>query len=292
MTGIKHPGLRDAVVRDVFCILAVQLPPPVRILQGRGGERAERGVCSLPFRRSCAMMTPCPGDRAERSPVMYKRYRPGVLLFLTAEAVLYGAFLWRDLERAGPSASSTPLKYAAILLCALFAGLWALFGGGDRLTALALVLTGAADTFLLELDAHYAAGVLLFCGVQLCYFLRLYPKKRPESVGGPAGAVPAVPGGAASPGAAHRSERPGPLLLLQLLVQRPAQPGLPGAAGADLLRRPVPVPVLRPVRGRLSISRFPSGRGFPGCPGGDVAVLPAGTGAYRPVRAAGIFDLR
>ena len=63
-------------------------------------------------------------------------------------------------------------------LCALFSLLWALFGGGDRLTALALVLTGAADTFLLELDAHYAAGVLLFCGVQLCYFLRLYPKGR------------------------------------------------------------------------------------------------------------------
>ncbi len=124
------------------------------------------------------MMTPSPGDRAERSPVMYKRYRPGVLSFLAAEAVLYGAFLWRDLERAGPSASSTPLKYAAILLCALFAGLWALFGGGDRLTALALVLTGAADTFLLELNAHYAVGLLLFCGVQLCYFLRLYPRCR------------------------------------------------------------------------------------------------------------------
>lgn len=102
--------------------------------------------------------------------------RPGVLPFLLAEAVLYGTFLWRDLSPGGPG--STPVKYAAILSCALFSLLWALFGGGDRLTALALVLTGAADTFLLELDAHYAAGVLLFCGVQLCYFLRLYPKKR------------------------------------------------------------------------------------------------------------------
>ena len=102
--------------------------------------------------------------------------RPGVLPFLLAEAVLYGTFLWRDLSPGGPG--STPVKYAAILSCALFSLLWALFGGGDRLTALALVLTGAADTFLLELDAHYAAGVLLFCGVQLCYFLRLYPKGR------------------------------------------------------------------------------------------------------------------
>lgn len=108
--------------------------------------------------------------------------RPGVLPFLLAEAVLYGTFLWLDLSPGGPG--STPVKYAAILSCALFSLLWALFGGGDRLTALALVLTGAADTFLLELDAHYAAGVLLFCGVQLCYFLRLYPKKR-RSLWGP-----------------------------------------------------------------------------------------------------------
>ena len=108
--------------------------------------------------------------------------RPGVLPFLLAEAVLYGTFLWLDLSPGGPG--STPVKYAAILSCALFSLLWALFGGGDRLTALALVLTGAADTFLLELDAHYAAGVLLFCGVQLCYFLRLYPKGRRSLWGG------------------------------------------------------------------------------------------------------------
>ena len=100
--------------------------------------------------------------------------RPGVLPFLLAEAVLYGTFLWLDLSPGGPG--STPVKYAAILSCALFSLLWALFGGGDRLTALALVLTGAADTFLLELDAHYAAGVLLFCGVQLCYFLGCIPR--------------------------------------------------------------------------------------------------------------------
>lgn len=114
--------------------------------------------------------------QAERSPGMNDLRRPGVLPFLLAEGALYGTFLWQDLSPGGTG--STPVKYAAILLCTLFSLLWALFGGGDRLTALALVLTGAADTFLLELDAHYAAGVLLFCGVQLCYFLRLYPRDR------------------------------------------------------------------------------------------------------------------
>ena len=208
--------------------------------------------------------------------------RPGVLPFLLAEGALYGTFLWQDLSPGGTG--STPVKYAAILLCALFSLLWALFGGGDRLTALALVLTGAADTFLLELDAHYAAGVLLFCGVQLCYFLRLYPKGHRSLWGARLGLF------LLSLGALCALKLLTALNILALFYF--SNSGLPGAAGADLLRRPVPVPVLRPVRGRLSISRFPSGRGFPGCPGGDVAVLPAGTGAYRPVRAAGIFDLR
>ena len=97
--------------------------------------------------------------------------RRGVLPFLLAEGALYGAFLWRDLSPGG--AGSTPLKYAAILLCALFALLWALLGGGDRLTAAALLLAAGADTFLLALDRDYLLGMLLFCGVQLCWFLRL-----------------------------------------------------------------------------------------------------------------------
>lgn len=96
--------------------------------------------------------------------------RPGVIPFLGIEAALYAAFLRWDLTVGG--AGSNSLKYASILLCTLFALLWALFGDGDRLTALALVLTAGADTFLLALDAHYLWGLLLFCGVQLCYFLR------------------------------------------------------------------------------------------------------------------------
>ena len=74
--------------------------------------------------------------------------------------------------------NSTPLKYASILLCALFALLWAWIGGGDGLVALAMGLTAAADTFLLELNVHYAVGLLLFCGGQLCYFLRIFSRRR------------------------------------------------------------------------------------------------------------------
>ena len=100
--------------------------------------------------------------------------RSGVAPFLFIEGVLYAVYLWRDLAAWGDG-SSVPLKYAAIFLCAVFTLLWASLGGGDRLTALALALTAGADVFLLVLDAHYAVGLLLFCGVQLCYLARLLP---------------------------------------------------------------------------------------------------------------------
>lgn len=54
--------------------------------------------------------------------------RPGVLPFLLAEAVLYGTFLWRDLSPGGPG--STPVKYAAILSCALFSCCGPCLGAG------------------------------------------------------------------------------------------------------------------------------------------------------------------
>ena len=101
--------------------------------------------------------------------------RPGVRPFLLGEGFLYAAFLWFD-WRGG--LNSTPLKYASVLLCDLFAVLWAWIGGGDGLVALAMGLTAAADTFLLELNVHYAVGLLLFCGVQLCYFLRIFSRRR------------------------------------------------------------------------------------------------------------------
>ena len=107
--------------------------------------------------------------------------RPGVTPFLLSEGGLYAAFLWLDVT-AGSAALSTRLKYASILLCALFALLWRLLGRGDGLTAAALLLTAGADAFLLVWNAHYAAGLALFCGVQLCYFLRLYPARERRSL--------------------------------------------------------------------------------------------------------------
>ncbi len=90
--------------------------------------------------------------------------------FATAEAALYAAFLAMDVTDAGPS--TVPVKYAGILLCVLFA-LYAAARGGDRLVCPALVLTAAADWFLLVRNDHYAVGVALFLCVQTAYYLRL-----------------------------------------------------------------------------------------------------------------------
>ena len=100
-----------------------------------------------------------------------KMRRTGVAPFLAAEGILYVWFLRQDLAAGG--AGSVPLKYASIVLCALFSLFWAA-GGGDRLTAAAMALTAAADGFLLVLNACYGAGVLLFCGAQGCYCARIY----------------------------------------------------------------------------------------------------------------------
>ena len=90
----------------------------------------------------------------------------GQICFLAAEGALYAALLALDLT----GSSSTPVRYAAICLCA---GAAALLLGRDWLIPLALVLTLGADTFLLLLDEHYLLGVLLFCLVQTLYAARL-----------------------------------------------------------------------------------------------------------------------
>ena len=97
--------------------------------------------------------------------------RGAVGLFLLTEGLLYGAFLYWDLTVGGPG--SNLIKYASILLCALFSMGWALLGGGERLVAAALALTAGADTFLVALVDHYVLGMALFCAVQLCYLLRV-----------------------------------------------------------------------------------------------------------------------
>lgn len=91
-------------------------------------------------------------------------------LFLTVEAILYAAFLIWDLTVGGPG--SNPIKFAGILLCLAYS-LYLSRQGGCRLVSAALALTALADVFLLLLNAHYALGILLFCGVQGLYFIRI-----------------------------------------------------------------------------------------------------------------------
>jgi hypothetical protein len=91
-----------------------------------------------------------------------------VPVFVLAEAALYLGFFCGDLA----GSDTTGLKYAAIILCALFSALWWPVGG-DKLVTVALFFTVAADTFLLVLDDHYLTGVLLFCVVQGLYLVRI-----------------------------------------------------------------------------------------------------------------------
>ena len=100
-------------------------------------------------------------------------HRPylSVWIFLALEAGLYAAFLRRDLQPG--SGSTTLLKYGAIVLCLAFSCWWSA-RGGERLVSAALALTAGADAFLLVLNRWYAAGVLLFCGVQGLYCLRIF----------------------------------------------------------------------------------------------------------------------
>ena len=90
----------------------------------------------------------------------------GRACFLVSEATLYAALLVLDLS----GRSSTPVRYAAICLCA---GTALLLYRRDWLIPLALALTLGADTFLLLRSDHFLLGVLLFCVVQTLYAGRL-----------------------------------------------------------------------------------------------------------------------
>lgn len=105
--------------------------------------------------------------KAERTEVRKTMKR----CFLITEGLLYAAFLVLDLSGILP-AVSTGLKFASIALVAL-AGLTAVSTPDGRTVAAALVLTAAADVFLLVLDAHYGIGVALFLSVQALYTIRL-----------------------------------------------------------------------------------------------------------------------
>lgn len=91
-------------------------------------------------------------------------------VFPTLAALLWLLFLFLDLTR---TASSTPVKFAAICLCCVTALLGAKTSEG-KLVALALCFTVAADWFLLVRDDHYPTGITLFIIVQFIYAYRLY----------------------------------------------------------------------------------------------------------------------
>ena len=91
------------------------------------------------------------------------------LFYIIAEAVLYAAFMYIDIA-GGDSSVSENLKYASILLCALFAvtGAVRIKSAVSVLVAAAFVFTASADFFLLKTSV-YLPGVLCFCMVQSLY---------------------------------------------------------------------------------------------------------------------------
>lgn len=89
--------------------------------------------------------------------------------FLLLESALWVGFMAADLLNWF---DTTGMKYASILLIMLVATIFANVWKG-KIVAAALVVTAAADWFLLVLDQHYAAGICLFCVVQLLYAVRL-----------------------------------------------------------------------------------------------------------------------
>ena len=78
------------------------------------------------------------------------------IIYIIAEAVLYAAFMYIDIT-GGDSSLSENLKYASILLCALFAliGAVRIKGAVAVLVAAAFVFTAGADYFLLKMSDAY-----------------------------------------------------------------------------------------------------------------------------------------
>lgn len=91
-------------------------------------------------------------------------------IFICLEAALYLAFTAMDICSAG---STSPLKFAGIVLCFAISLLLSA-GGGEWLVTAAVGLSMTADVFLLLLGRYYAAGMGLFFIVQILYFARIY----------------------------------------------------------------------------------------------------------------------
>lgn len=139
-------------------------------------------------------------------------------LFLALEGLIYARFLFLDL--VGQGAAGNGVKYLGIILCTLFAWYQGSHGG-SRLVAWALTLTLGADWFLLMLDRYYALGLLLFCGVQGLYLLRISQANGGRTLWGARLVLMSpLPRPAGRFRAADGREPAGPGLLLQLPVQR------------------------------------------------------------------------
>lgn len=118
---------------------------------------------------------------SKRRPAV-RSHRPlpaATAVFLIAEGCLYLLFLTLDLLNR--QANTDGLKYCGILLCLLMALLCAL-RGGDKLVVPALLLTAAADWFLLLQKRDLAVGVAIFLCVQTVYLIRLRLMGAPQAL--------------------------------------------------------------------------------------------------------------
>ena len=90
------------------------------------------------------------------------------IIFIIIEAVIYAAFVFADFS----GNDSTPIKYAGIVLCLIYAVL-SLNGKDHVFLCVAFVFTLVADWFLLVKNSDYVFGVAAFIVAQTVYFLRL-----------------------------------------------------------------------------------------------------------------------
>lgn len=96
---------------------------------------------------------------------------PVLCCFAGIELLLYILFLTADFN--GYYAAGVWLKYGGILLCLLYC-VYMLCRRREWLITAAMLMTSAADLFLLVLDSHYLAGIGCFIVVQALYMYRIY----------------------------------------------------------------------------------------------------------------------
>ncbi len=96
-----------------------------------------------------------------------------VRLFLVVEVCFYVWFLTSDFSGMKFLISSNAVKYASIWACFFMALSLFAAGWGNSFMILAQTLILPADFILLFADRAAAVGVLIFTGVQFCYFCRI-----------------------------------------------------------------------------------------------------------------------